>query len=189
MFVDHNRMLATKNQTGWNRPFKYQESKQKVTSKLLLLVLFLSTILIGSGTATAWTGSYPVYACSVGQLAVFSGITRDINGLKVISANWLDTDCGMCNGADISGDSDVDIEDFALFARKWLGQQDLTLVINEFMASNSDSSNISDPQGEHDDWIEIHNYGDEVIDLSGMRLSDGNSQWQIPAGLHIGPGG
>ena len=57
-----------------------------------------------------------------------------------------------------------------------------TLVINELMASNN--TTIQDPQGQYDDWIEIHNYGDDAIDIGGMYLTDDLSaptKWRIPA--------
>ena len=46
----------------------------------------------------------------------------------------------------------------------------ISLVINEFMASNS--STELDPQGQYDDWIEIYNYGTGPVDMSGMYLTD-----------------
>ena len=58
---------------------------------------------------------------------------------------------------------------------------DISLVINEFMASNS--SCLQDPQGQYDDWIEIYNYGLEAIDIAGMYLTDNLSvptKWQVP---------
>jgi len=58
---------------------------------------------------------------------------------------------------------------------------EITLVINEFMASNNTS--IQDPQGQYDDWIEIHNYGPDAIDTGGMYLTDNPSsptKWRIP---------
>ena len=61
-------------------------------------------------------------------------------------------------------------------------QNSISLVINEFMASNSNS--IQDPQGEFDDWIEIYNFGTDAIDTGGMYLTDDLSdttKWQIPA--------
>jgi hypothetical protein len=62
------------------------------------------------------------------------------------------------------------------------GQQtEITLVINEFMASNN--TMIQDPQGQYDDWIEIYNYGSDAIDTGGMYLTDNLSapaKWQIP---------
>ena len=57
----------------------------------------------------------------------------------------------------------------------------LPLVINEFMASNS--STARDPQGQYDDWIEIHNFGTVAIDVGGFYLTDNLSnpvKWRIP---------
>jgi hypothetical protein len=58
---------------------------------------------------------------------------------------------------------------------------EIPLVINEFMASNNTTS--QDPQGQYDDWIEIHNYGADAIDIAGMYLTDNLSaptKWLIP---------
>ena len=58
----------------------------------------------------------------------------------------------------------------------------IPLAINEFMASNS--SCIQDPQRQYDDWIEIHNYGPDAIDIGGMYLTDNLSdttKWRIPS--------
>jgi len=60
-------------------------------------------------------------------------------------------------------------------------QNSASLVINEFMASNSNS--IRDPQGQYDDWIEIHNFGSSPVNVGGMYLTDDLSfptKWQIP---------
>jgi len=60
---------------------------------------------------------------------------------------------------------------------------EVPLVINEFMASNS--SSVRDPQGQYDDWIEIHNYGSGAIDVGGFYLTDDLSnptKWRIPRG-------
>jgi len=62
-----------------------------------------------------------------------------------------------------------------------LAEQGIPLVINELMASNSTS--VQDPQDQYDDWIEIHNYGDDAIDIGGMYLTDNLSsptKWRIP---------
>ena len=63
-----------------------------------------------------------------------------------------------------------------------VGQRQLPkmLAINEFMASNS--TFLQDPQGQYDDWIEIHNYGANEIDVDGMYLTDDLSvptKWQV----------
>jgi len=65
-----------------------------------------------------------------------------------------------------------------------------SLVINEFMASNSNIK--ADPQGQYDDWIELYNYGTDDIDIGGMYLTDDltvPTKWQIPAATNIPAGG
>ena len=60
-------------------------------------------------------------------------------------------------------------------------EADTTVVINELMASNNNSG--QDPQGQYEDWIEIHNYGATDIDIGGMYLTDNLSdpdKWRIP---------
>ena len=60
----------------------------------------------------------------------------------------------------------------------------LPLVINEFMASNNSSAR--DPQGQYEDWIEIHNFGADAIDVGGFYLSDDLSdpdKWRFPRNI------
>jgi len=55
------------------------------------------------------------------------------------------------------------------------------VVINEIMASNSQSA--PDPQGQYDDWIELHNPTDTPVDVAGMYLTDNPAvptKWQVP---------
>ena len=64
------------------------------------------------------------------------------------------------------------------------------VVINELMASNT--KGLADPQGENDDWIELHNVSDYAVNLSGMYLSDTQNnprKWQFPDDTQIAPGG
>lgn len=64
------------------------------------------------------------------------------------------------------------------------------VIINEFMASNA--ATLADPQGEFDDWIELHNISDDEVDLTGHHLSDepdNPRKWTFPAGTVIAPGG
>ena len=59
--------------------------------------------------------------------------------------------------------------------------EETTLVINEFMASNS--SYVQDSQGHYDDWIEIHNFGSNPINVGGMYLTDNllvPTKWRFP---------
>ncbi|MHC4533519.1 MAG: lamin tail domain-containing protein [Planctomycetota bacterium] len=63
---------------------------------------------------------------------------------------------------------------------------ELPLVINEFMASNSSSAR--DPQGQYDDWIEIHNFGTDAIDIGGFYLTDDLSapaKWRFPRNIPV----
>jgi len=65
-----------------------------------------------------------------------------------------------------------------------------TLVINEFMASNSNSG--PDPQGQYNDWIEIYNNSSNTINIGGKYLTDDlsvSAKWQFPAGTSIQAGG
>jgi len=64
-----------------------------------------------------------------------------------------------------------------------------SIVINEFMASNTTA--IQDPQAEYDDWIELLNVGETPADLSGMYLTDTESdmrKWTFPEGTTLAPG-
>ncbi|MGD9417545.1 MAG: CotH kinase family protein [Verrucomicrobiota bacterium JB025] len=64
------------------------------------------------------------------------------------------------------------------------------VVFNELMAKNNGT--IADPQGEFDDWIELHNRGEQTLDLTGYKLSDDGGKldkWIVPNGTTIAPGG
>ncbi len=55
------------------------------------------------------------------------------------------------------------------------------LLINEVAAANAGSH--ADGLGEHDDWVEIFNGGDEPVDLGGYYVTDDLAQprtWRIP---------
>jgi hypothetical protein len=60
------------------------------------------------------------------------------------------------------------------------------VLINEFMALNT--STLADPQGEFDDWIELHNITDAPVEMTGRYLSDEPNnprKWQFPVGTTI----
>lgn len=63
-----------------------------------------------------------------------------------------------------------------------------TIVVNEFMSSNG--SVMADDFNNYEDWIEFHNYGDDVVPLKGFFLSDDYSnpyKWMFPD-VSIEPG-
>lgn len=64
------------------------------------------------------------------------------------------------------------------------------LRINEYMSRNR--SVLYDRDGDYPDWVELHNFSDEIIDLSGYCLTDSKdtvTKWRFPAGTTISAGG
>ncbi len=62
------------------------------------------------------------------------------------------------------------------------------VVINEFVASNSEDSSIKDQNGESEDWIELYNNTDQRVDLKDFYLSDDPSnpfKWRLSPGAHV----
>ncbi len=62
--------------------------------------------------------------------------------------------------------------------------------INEFMSRNR--SVLYDSDGDYHDWVELYNFSDNAIDLSGYFLTDSKKdvhKWQFPDGTVIPKGG
>lgn len=60
------------------------------------------------------------------------------------------------------------------------------VVINELMAANTKS--LTDPQGQYEDWLELHNLTNDVVNLSGMYLTDKTDnpkKWAFPENTTI----
>ena len=60
------------------------------------------------------------------------------------------------------------------------------IVINELMASNTES--LTDPQGQYEDWLELHNLTRNAVNLSGMYLTDKTDnlkKWAFPENTTI----
>jgi len=108
----------------------------------------------------------------------------DFDDVRLLAGHWLDAQCVApdCR-ADLDGRAGVDGRDYARLAENWLTGGTPTLAINEFMARNTRTiRDPDDPDGSFDDWIEIHNYGSEAIDIGGFYLSDDADD---PAGARI----
>jgi hypothetical protein len=63
------------------------------------------------------------------------------------------------------------------------------ITINEVMAQNT--STITDPAGQFEDWIELYNNTTSPLLLDGLFLSDTNTnmqKWQFPNGITVEPG-
>jgi hypothetical protein len=126
--------------------------------------------------AVSWTGSV-IAACPEADLN--RDCIVDLLDVQRLAEQWLEP---PEQPADLDSDDEVNMDDFAILAGLWYNAG-IPLAINEFMASNS--KGITDPQGEYDDWIEIHNYGSYAIDTAGMCLTDDldvPTKWRIPAG-------
>ncbi|MFC1792997.1 lamin tail domain-containing protein, partial [Planctomycetota bacterium] len=111
--------------------------------------------------------------------------------LVLFSAQWLGPERSP---ADLNARDGINMADFAILAENWLEGEGAILVINELLARND--LGATDPQGEHDDWIEIYNSGEEAINIGGMYLTDNLSEptkWRIPndnfSTTTISPGG
>ena len=114
----------------------------------------------------------------------------DFNDLVLFAQQWAQApDCFDNPGcADLIGNDDVDFKDFALLAGSWQLSAEIPLAINELMASNDTTLQDPDEPGEYPDWIEIYNYGDQTIPLSGMVLADSANTYLIPSGVDIDAG-
>jgi hypothetical protein len=111
----------------------------------------------------------------------------NFDDLILFGQQWMQTpDCfGVPGCGDLEGNDDVNLEDFALLAQNWQEHGEITLVINELMASNDTMLQDPDEPGEYPDWIEIYNHGDETIPLTGMVLADSATSYLIPSGIDI----
>ena len=57
---------------------------------------------------------------------IYSG-TQGLPDFAGLAAQWLTTDCGLCAGADLSSDANVDMVDLDMLAYNWLGDESLQL--------------------------------------------------------------
>ncbi len=63
------------------------------------------------------------------------------------------------------------------------------IVINEFLASNKTTN--TDNADEYDDWVELYNAGDRIVQMTGFYLTDDPpepQQWAFPEGVGIAAG-
>jgi hypothetical protein len=70
-------------------------------------------------------------------------------------------------------------------------EEEIFVVINEFMVRNTNTSQFADCLGNHEDWVELYNTGDKEILMSKIYISD-RSNNLLKKRLHdtiIPPGG
>jgi hypothetical protein len=113
----------------------------------------------------------------IDDVRIYDRVLSDVEARELMNLGMPDP-----NNADLDDDGSVDLFDFSLFAENW-HEKGNPLIVNEFMASNSEGSDINDLQGDYDDWIEIYNTGSVTVDIGGMYITDNVSRptkWQIP---------
>ena len=64
-------------------------------------------------------GAYDQATLNVSVTNMFTGELGLVD-LQGLAANWLDSDCGLCGGADLSEDNRVNLEDFSMLALHWM---------------------------------------------------------------------
>ncbi len=70
----------------------------------------------------------------------------------------------------------------------WAADPTVNLFVNETVLRNV--AGATDEAGDHDPWVEIHNFGNEIVELGGLFLSDDPDEptkWRFPAGSPIAP--
>jgi len=104
--------------------------------------------------------------CLVQAKCPLGDLTGDcvVNAADVqrFSEDWL---AGGPSPADLNGNGDVNMVDFALFANTW-AQAGATVVINELHVN-------PDVKTELVEFVELYNAGDTDVDISGWQLTEG----------------
>ncbi|HUS73088.1 MAG TPA: lamin tail domain-containing protein, partial [Sedimentisphaerales bacterium] len=159
-------------------------------TRISLLTLLLIVSFVGSAGAQ----HCPIFN-SIGDLSGNCKVGWE--DLQIFAGHWLNTGCSApaCE-ADLDGVPGVNMSDFGVLADRWLEDyNEITLVINEFMANNG-SFNRDPADTDFEDWFEIYNYGDRAIDIGGMYVSDSLNPYNrrripddSPAETTVGPHG
>lgn len=132
---------------------------------------------------------------SKGETVILSDASGEVISRLVVPAMPTDVSCGYANG-DTSAvvyyseptPGAANSENYANDLSK-LTFDTYPLYINEYTISNN--FYLYDSDGDCPSWVEIYNYGDEPVPLSGMYLSDNAEnpgKWDFPAGITIAPG-
>ena len=132
-----------------------RKKNMKEKPKIGLVILVISAVFL-SAPAVAQT-------CPEGDLN--GDCTVNMKDLFLLAQYWLDI---------------YSLADFAVLAQNWY-QSKAPPVINEFMASNSNT--LLDGDGQSSDWIEIYNPRFSSINLKDWYLTDDESnltKWRFP---------
>jgi hypothetical protein len=104
----------------------------------------------------------------------------DMDDLAVIVVRWLDLGCGRCSGADLSGDGNINLADFAKFARTGLmggglsHKPILAPIGDNFLAENENLSftvSATDPDYDNLDYLAFNLPSGALFD-TGTQVFD-----------------
>ena len=163
---------------------------RKLLSGLTALFMTASVIPYQGTASHSVSNNNTLSAEAAGNNTVFG--ERDLNDLQ----NYL---LGKTNGEaliekqyDLNNDGVWDVFDLCLMRKKVISDQQSGtsgLCINEICSTNKKSIKAAD--GSSPDWIELYNAGDNVCDLSGVGVSDGDKnrfKFTFPQGTTLGAG-
>jgi beta-glucanase (GH16 family) len=85
------------------------------------MYIILSMQIGGGWVGSAIPDQYPI-KMDVDYVRVYSAtpMAMDMISFANLAANWLQTGCGFCGGADLSGNGNVDVADLQVMAENWL---------------------------------------------------------------------
>ena len=100
-------------------------------------------------------GLYETAEMTIQVYDVYYG-TQGLEDLLGLASQWLTTDCGLCNGANLDGENGVTVSDLSVLARNWLLSEDLQLwlkfddmtgtgVGDSSLYQRADGSLVNDP--------------------------------------------
>ncbi len=140
-------------------------------------------VVIDGPEATSLSVNYELDG--VQQAALVVSGSQDFYELDLVLPEGSNT---LTYNVQVTGGNGLTRDAFCESRTILLNQSEPTLVINEIMSSNG--STIADEHGDYDDWIELHNYGTQPINLNGFFLSDNDdapTKWALPA-MVMNPG-
>jgi hypothetical protein len=96
----------------------------KTTEQMQTILTF---VLVGWDFAAIWdiceAMNYPKLQCQqppVGDIVCPDGV--EVADFAIIAAYWLETGCGSCGGAELSGDGNVGLPDLEIFIGNWMAE-------------------------------------------------------------------
>lgn len=138
----------------------------------------------GNGFVTSTSNGINCGATCIAQFTTGTQVTLQVTAdPSSVFSGWT----GICAGQGLSctftmGQSSVVAAIFEPAHRIYLPVVDrgADIVINEFMASNSNT--LADEDGDYSDWIELYNRGAITVSLYGIGLSDNEDpfRWTFP---------